>query len=1199
MAQNMPLSLKGLDPELREAAREAARRAGLSPTEWLETVIRGQAGFADDDGDEDDRELEARLSRLARGPAPRRERPRAGGGLRDRSDAPELEALVTHAARLDARTRETETKTTTALESILHWIERTEDRMAANEREASARQERATAVIADAIKTVSSRVAEVERRAAPARPAPADARAPGPRLAFSRDNLAAAVSDIRARQHALASGSGPQTPQVDRRSGERRADVTPAMNDIRSDIARLRDEIGRITRQPVATGLEESIRDLARKLETREQAALPDDLSRPLARIEAEMARLGSGGGDERFTRVERELGRLGERIEALATKAGEPRLLAAAVNEIATLKKQMNGGGPARLDELSGQIAALARDMGAVREEIARGGGRAPFEAALQDMREALARDSRELSGIGHGLMQRIAHQLDVVANAVSSMPAGRMGEDDRAEIAALSRKLDQLAQRTEPESGEMARRIESLAIKLEDLSRIGSEELLGRVDRLSEQLEVLTTRGPAAIEKQIDTLAARIETLAKSSRLEAVTQGATIVDLAPLEGMIGDLARRMDEAARPDAGTESLKALEAQIATLTERLDRQPARPSGDALERTLQDLMRSLGGLREETASAVDRAARAAVAEAIGHGSIGQGQGHAPGSDDLHLLRQDLAGLRDIHSSIDNRTHSAIGAVNDTLEKIVSRLAQLEDDIQRDRSPPAAPPPAFDLAPAHPEPAPQPRPARPMAQPLAASAPVVSGPAAEEPRRAMPAAPGPVSAPAATAPAPLDLAQSAADQPLEPGSGRPRARAEAPVAAAPLNPNLIAAARRAAQAAGIEAGALKADALKADPKARPDGKGEAKAKGGSLQLSLRETLEKRRKPILLGLAAIVLAIGAGQVATTMLADPPAPANKVSTTRSETRERAPDQAAAPAAAPAPATPAPAAQALPPKDQQSLAQPDAQARREQAVETTSSVRPAPEAAPARAESPGVSPQRVTNLGDLPANLGTAGMRRAALEGDANAVHELAARAADGVGSARDPRLALRLFERAAAAGHAPSQFRLGNIHEKGIGAPRDAKLASSWYRRAADQGNAKAMHNLAVLIAEGVEGRPDYAAAADLFRKAAEFGVRDSQYNLAILLGRGLGVEQDLVQSYAWFAIAARGGDADAARKRDEVGSKLAGADAAAANSLVLSWRPKTPDPVANEIAAPAEGWDPQPRQTQPRAQQPRPRST
>ncbi len=153
-------------------------------------------------------ELDARLSRLARGPAPRRERPRAGGGLRERADAPELEALVTHAARLDARTRETETKTTTALESILHWIERTEDRMAANEREASARQERATAVIADAIKTVSSRVAEVERRAAPARPAPADARAPGPRLAFSRDNLAAAVSDIRARQHALASGSG-------------------------------------------------------------------------------------------------------------------------------------------------------------------------------------------------------------------------------------------------------------------------------------------------------------------------------------------------------------------------------------------------------------------------------------------------------------------------------------------------------------------------------------------------------------------------------------------------------------------------------------------------------------------------------------------------------------------------------------------------------------------------------------------------------------------------------------------------------------------------------------------------------------------------------------------------------------------------------------------------------------------------------
>jgi localization factor PodJL len=191
---------------------------------------------------------------------------------------------------------------------------------------------------------------------------------------------------------------------------------------------------------------------------------------------------------------------------------------------------------------------------------------------------------------------------------------------------------------------------------------------------------------------------------------------------------------------------------------------------------------------------------------------------------------------------------------------------------------------------------------------------------------------------------------------------------------------------------------------------------------------------------------------------------------------------------------------------------------------------------------------------------------------------------------------ARDQKMALRLFERAAAAGSAPAQFRLGNMHEKGIGTARDPKLAMTWYRRAADKGNAKAMHNLAVLIAEGADGRPDYAAAADLFRKAAEVGVRDSQYNLAILLGRGLGIEQDLMQSYTWFAVAARDGDTDAAKKRDEVGAKLPAVDLAAGRTASLTWKPKTPDPVANEISAPADGWDPAPRPQRPPA---RPKAT
>ena len=77
-------------------------------------------------------------------------------------------------------------------------------------------------------------------------------------------------------------------------------------------------------------------------------------------------------------------------------------------------------------------------------------------------------------------------------------------------------------------------------------------------------------------------------------------------------------------------------------------------------------------------------------------------------------------------------------------------------------------------------------------------------------------------------------------------------------------------------------------------------------------------------------------------------------------------------------------------------------------------------------------------------------------------------------------------------------------------------------------------------------MAAEGSAGKADYARAATWFTKAAEHGVRDSQYNLAILYARGLGLSQDLVQSYMWFSVAAAQGDADAAKKRDDVAAKL-----------------------------------------------------
>jgi localization factor PodJL len=212
----------------------------------------------------------------------------------------------------------------------------------------------------------------------------------------------------------------------------------------------------------------------------------------------------------------------------------------------------------------------------------------------------------------------------------------------------------------------------------------------------------------------------------------------------------------------------------------------------------------------------------------------------------------------------------------------------------------------------------------------------------------------------------------------------------------------------------------------------------------------------------------------------------------------------------------------------------------------------------------------GVDPLAVGSI--MPRGLQMAQLKEMADRGDSAAQFDLGSRLLDGRGVARDPAAAIRWFEKAAAQGLAQAQFRLGSIYEKGLGVARDADKARDCYEKAATAGHVRAMHNLAVMLAEGVEGKPDYAAAAQWFRRAADYGVRDSQYNLAILYARGLGVAQNLGQSHVWFDLAARQGDEDAAKKRDDVAARLDASTLAAARRQADDFHARTPAAASND---------------------------
>jgi len=86
---------------------------------------------------------------------------------------------------------------------------------------------------------------------------------------------------------------------------------------------------------------------------------------------------------------------------------------------------------------------------------------------------------------------------------------------------------------------------------------------------------------------------------------------------------------------------------------------------------------------------------------------------------------------------------------------------------------------------------------------------------------------------------------------------------------------------------------------------------------------------------------------------------------------------------------------------------------------------------------------------------------------------------------------------------------------------------------------------------------------------------------VTDSQYNLAILYARGIGVEQNLTEAYRWFALAARGGDAEATKKRDELAARLDPQSLAAVTQAVNAWTPQPQPEAAEQVKTPPGGWD------------------
>jgi localization factor PodJL len=1188
----VPWHVKGIHPDTREAAREAARRSGLSVGAWLNSLI---INAADQDVPPGEPAAPAAQSvphnpAAAPGPGPAGEHISTIGRQID-----ELKWRIDSLSRGDSA------------------------RQAAV---SAATEEMRNARLAEAIARIDRQLDHLSRRK---RTGPSD----------REQGVDEALAEITARQHALEDEFA-EPHLFDLPAGDPAARPSTAPPTPNPAVEKQLQEIAaQIKALQGSMHLDGLAADLTRTIEQASPKNTIEAIEEQLRQLTGEVEAARAFAPAEHLNLLRNDIADIGRSI----AEAMPPQAVTAIEQQVRGLTEEVNKLRPPATNEIVDALRQEFADIGrAIRESMPQNAG-----ATLEEQMRVLTAEIAKLSPpvraeeIADALRKDLTEIAETLNNAVppgalasleqevrdlgARVEANRASLQDHPVIAEIEKSLADLRDRLDVmtpigDVASLAETVKALSSKADTIaSEVAAPERLHQLDEAIGALRELSAQiaSPAdiaALSRDIQALGERIDASAHpeassaammtldrrlAEMTEAFDKGRTdgIAVPSDLEAVFKKLTDRLESVEVACADQVALKSLEGRIVGLVEKLDASEVRLTRlDGVERGVGDLLEQINSLRAHNESKLQAIQQELIENTTRAVS-------AP----AEAIRRDVATLKELQGAIDRRTQDTFEAVYGTIEQVVDRLASIEEDLRgkegqvESRDTDAARPPAMQASFS----------AKPVPT-LVADAPTLAPettPLRDRLIMAMADAPERPTAPAVPPRPPL-VSDLPPDAPLEPGSGGRRIRAMASAidriagtesatggtSAAPaetdpaIRSNFVAAARRAAQAVtGEGTGA---------PSTRFMVATEGAKRPGAFMGRPRPSI----KTMAVGLAVIALVLYALWLAIDFFSGPSAPPPAAPVSQMLDIPPAPPVDLTPIVPP-PVVP-PALPANPPTPGKGAALGDATraafgsatlsvtpgetppSARPSAADTTAAMpaNPAPKATDVR-DMAAQSPSRDPSKDPLPAAIGSKALITAATAGDPTASYEVASRFADGKDVPQDLTMAAAWFDRAARSGITLAQFRLGSMYEKGVGLKKDLQEARRLYLAAADKGNAKAMHNLAVLYAEGIDGKPEYAIASQWFRKAAAYGVVDSEYNLAILYARGVGIERNLVESYKWFALAAKGGDKDAAKKTLDIASHLDEQQLSAARQAVETFVPEAQPEEAISVKAPPGGWD------------------
>ena len=134
----------------------------------------------------------------------------------------------------------------------------------------------------------------------------------------------------------------------------------------------------------------------------------------------------------------------------------------------------------------------------------------------------------------------------------------------------------------------------------------------------------------------------------------------------------------------------------------------------------------------------------------------------------------------------------------------------------------------------------------------------------------------------------------------------------------------------------------------------------------------------------------------------------------------------------------------------------------------------------------------------------------------------------------------RDPKAALKHYEKAANAGHIEAAYIAGVMYAENFKIRPDSKRSAAFLKQAAFGGHAAAMADYGLLVYQGYAAERSEEGAAKWFAKSAKAGDAEGQFLYAFTLAKGEGLEQNLEEAYYWALKSGESGvdDYDADRK-------------------------------------------------------------